>query len=242
MAGIFEKVGLLISANMHDLVNQALRANSVAVLDEQIRRAHESLEQLEDTMATVMGDRRIEARKNEDLKVAIAKLVADAKTLIQAGKDAQAAVMLKQKQLKEAALAKSDENLVSTNGDLDKLSQAKATLEMKIAELQTTRDNVDQALKIAKTKGRIVKTLGDLTDVLEESGAEGMADWAESVKAKADVKLEMTLEKHGALLDPLADGSVAAELARMKAEMAGETSDVAAAAGSATFEVTVEKK
>lgn len=219
MANLFEKIGLLVGANMHDLVDRALRANSVAVLDEQVRRAHESLEQLEDTIAQVIADLKIEQGKRDGLKSAIAVLERDARTLLGAGKEDQAAVLVKQKQLKQLALEKSEQALTSADGDLAKLQQAKASLEMKIAELQTTRDNVEQALKIAQTKGRIVQTFDDLTDVLEESGAAGTAEWAETVKTKADVKLEMTLGKQAHLLDPMADPNIVAELERMKAEI-----------------------
>lgn len=220
MAGLLEKVGLLVGANLHDLVNKALRSNSVAVLDEQIRRAHESLEDLEETIAQIIADQRIEQRKNGGLHTDIADLEGKAKTLLGAGKETQAATLIKQRQLKQAALGKSDEAVASASRDLEKLQQAKAALEAKIAELQMTRDNVEQALRIAKTKGQVVETIDDLTDVLQESGAAGMADWAERVKTRADVRLEQTLERHGRLLDPLADPEVAAELEAMKAEMA----------------------
>ena len=219
MASLLEKIGLLVGANMHDLVNRALRANSVAVMDEQIRRGHESLEQLEDTLAQVIADLKIEERKNRELKETVSTLDRDARTLLSTGKESQAAVLVKQKQLKQAAIEKSDQAQGLMNGDLAKLQQAKTSLQMKISELKTTRDNIDQALKIAKTKGRIVQTFNDLADVLEESGAAGIAEWAEGVKAKADIKLEMTLEKQGRLLDPMADPGVAAELQRMKAEL-----------------------
>lgn len=216
MATIFEKIGLLVSANMHDLVNRALRANSVEVLNEQLRRAHESLDQLDETIAVVTADERIEERKNKGLAEDVARLTADAMVLLRVGKETQAAVLVKQKQLKQASLGKSDEALKSTTGDLEKLQQAKAALQMKISELQQTRDNVEQALKIAKTKGLVVRTFKDLTDVLEESGAKGIEDWAEQIKVQADVKLEMTLKKTGDLIDPMADNSVAAEIERMK--------------------------
>jgi phage shock protein A len=205
---------------MHDLVNRALRANSVAVMDEQIRRAHESLEQLEDTIAQIIADLKIEERKNRELNETVSNLDRDARTLLSAGKDTQAAVLVKQKQQKQAAMGKSAQAMNSMNGDLSKLRQAKSALEMKIDELRTTRDNIEQALKIAKTKGRIVQTFNDLTDILEESGAAGIADWAEGLKTKADVRLDATLEKHGRLLDPLADPGVAAELERMKGQLA----------------------
>lgn len=219
MASLLEKVNLLVSANLHGLVNTALRANSVAVLDEQIRRAHESQDQLEDTIATVMADVAVETGKNAALKESVVHLDRNARTLLAAGKEGQAAILVAEKQVKDAALKRSDASLVSQTADLEKLRQAQGALKVKITDLQTTRDNVDQALRIAKTKRIVVRTFDQLTDVLQESGAAGIADWADRVKAKEDAKLDMTLEKHVALLDPLANPDVSAEIERMKAEM-----------------------
>lgn len=219
MATLFEKIGLVVSASLHDLVNQAIRANSVAVLDEQVRRAVESMDQLQDTLAQVIADQRIEQTKNDGLRRDIANLDRDAQTLVAAGKDTQAAILIKQKLVKTGALTRSDQALASSKSDLEKLQAAKAALQMKIDELRQTRDNVQQALTIAKSKNRVVATIDDLSNVLEEAGAAGIADWADQVKTKADVKLEMTLEKHGALIDPLADAGVSAELERMKAAL-----------------------
>jgi phage shock protein A len=52
MASLMEKVGTLIRANLHALIDEALKKNSVAVLDEYIRQAENNLEDLEDAAAT----------------------------------------------------------------------------------------------------------------------------------------------------------------------------------------------
>ena len=51
MASLFEKVAVLISANLHALVDQALKSNSLAVIDQYVRQVEENLEDLEDLVS-----------------------------------------------------------------------------------------------------------------------------------------------------------------------------------------------
>ena len=57
MASLLEKVQTLIAANLHALLDQALKANSLAVIDEYIRQVEHNLEDLEDAASTI-GARR----------------------------------------------------------------------------------------------------------------------------------------------------------------------------------------
>ena len=58
MASLLERVGTLISANVNWLVSAALKANSMAIVDEYIRKVEDNLEALEDAAATVAGFRQ----------------------------------------------------------------------------------------------------------------------------------------------------------------------------------------
>ena len=51
MATLLEKVSTLISANLHSLVDQALKSNSLGVIDQYIRQVEEQLENLADAAA-----------------------------------------------------------------------------------------------------------------------------------------------------------------------------------------------
>ena len=67
MASLLEKVSTLISANLHHLVDQALKTNSMAVIDQYIRQVEENLEDLEDAAATVGGEAKsIQRRLNDN--------------------------------------------------------------------------------------------------------------------------------------------------------------------------------
>ena len=47
MASLLEKVGVLIAANLHDLVDRALKQNSLAVINQYIRQVEDNLEDLD---------------------------------------------------------------------------------------------------------------------------------------------------------------------------------------------------
>ena len=68
MATILEKAQTLISANLHAMLDRALKANSLAVLDEYIRQVQENLESLEDAAATVGGQVRTLKRKTTEFE------------------------------------------------------------------------------------------------------------------------------------------------------------------------------
>lgn len=218
---LFQKIGLLVGANAHDLVNRALKAQSVAVMDEQIRRAGESADQVDETLATIEADLRINRKKAAGLNADVERLKRDANDLLIADKKPQAAMLVKQKQSKEAVLVKTNAAIADGEKDQESLNQARAALETKIEELKTSRDFVQQALEQAKTKNRTVETIEDIADVLGDTSPVSI-EWAEGIKTKADVKLEMTLTKYGSLMDAEEDPSVAAELARMEADLAAQ--------------------
>ena len=55
MASLLEKVATLISANLHSLVDQALKSNSLAVIDQYIRQVDDSLADLEERLRAYEG-------------------------------------------------------------------------------------------------------------------------------------------------------------------------------------------
>jgi phage shock protein A len=70
MASLLQKINTLISANIHGLVDQALEANSLKVMDEYIRQAERNLDALEDAAATIGGTVKTLKRKYEEFAAA----------------------------------------------------------------------------------------------------------------------------------------------------------------------------
>ena len=90
MAGLLERVGTLISANINWLVSSALKANSMAVVDEYIRRVEDNLEALEDAAATVGGEAKTLRRKYDDFDAQVDALDKNIDLLLREGKDSLA--------------------------------------------------------------------------------------------------------------------------------------------------------
>lgn len=77
MAGytsILDRVGLLLSANINDLLDRALNANKPAVFDEQINLLNGSLEKITVALGESMGRERTLAREIGDLKQQMEKM------------------------------------------------------------------------------------------------------------------------------------------------------------------------
>ena len=66
MASLLDKVQTLIAANMHSLVDEALKKNSLAVIDQYIRQVEDNLEDLEDAAATIGGEVKTLHRKFDE--------------------------------------------------------------------------------------------------------------------------------------------------------------------------------
>jgi len=86
MASLLERVGTLISANLNYLVSKALKANSVAVIDEYIRKIEDNLEALEDAAATVGGEAKGIRRKYDEHQAKVAEMDQNIDLFLRQGK------------------------------------------------------------------------------------------------------------------------------------------------------------
>lgn len=213
--GLLGKVQLLVSASLHDLVDKALQAKSVEVLSEQIRRLGESRDQIDEMLANVQTDLRIERDKNAGLIEEINTKKVRAKVLKDHGQLDTAAVLVKQFMTKEASLKKSDLSIKDMLAELNTLEQAGLMIDTKKDELVDVKSDVERALKIADTKRTTVKTINDVARLLEADSGPNIGEWAEHQKIVADVRLEQTMAKHGHLLNAADDPEVAAVLAAL---------------------------
>ena len=68
MASLLEKVNTLISANLHWMVDQALKQNSIAVINQYIREVEDNLDDLTDAVATVGGNVKTIRRKRDEFQ------------------------------------------------------------------------------------------------------------------------------------------------------------------------------
>src|SRR5512132_1559139 len=87
MASLLEKVQTLVSANLHWMVDQALKQNSIAVINQYIREVEDNLDDLEQAVSTVGGQVKTIRRKSEETQARVSELDRNIDVFLQEGRD-----------------------------------------------------------------------------------------------------------------------------------------------------------
>jgi len=219
MASLLDKVSTLIQANLHALVDSALRSNSMAVIDQYIRDVDNNLDALEDAAATVGGQVKTLERKSNEYKKQMEELDRNIDLFLTQGKE----------DLARAAQAKlnSVRDLYETyNGQLERqqreyraLLDARLKLQAKLSTIRQQREEMAALLDLAKAKeitNRAIRSLDDLAGV----GDADVARMAESIRTRLDqasARAEMAAQNLDAQMDEvLGRGELDAQLEERK--------------------------
>jgi phage shock protein A len=152
MASLLERVGTLISANLNYLVSKALKANSVAVIDEYIRKIEDNLEALEDAAATVGGEAKGIRRKYDEHQAKVAELDQNIDLFLRQGKT-DLARSVQSRYNTVVRLAQTYETQAAAQEvEFEKLLEAKTKLEARLAEVKQERAELQAMLDLAKSK------------------------------------------------------------------------------------------
>ena len=193
MASLLSKVQTLISANLHSLVDNALKANSVAVLDEYIRQAEDNLDDLQDALVTVRGQVKTLKRKYDMFQAEADQLDADIDRLLKLGKQDLAVAAQSQYNSKAALAQEYKEQYEKQQVEADKLSDARLKLEAKMTTIKQEREHMLALLELAKSKEIASKTIRSLDD-LQGIGDSDIARVGDQIRARldrADAEMEM---------------------------------------------------
>jgi phage shock protein A len=193
MASLLSKVQTLISANLHSLVDNALKANSVAVLDEYIRQAEDNLDDLQDALVTVRGQVKTLKRKYDMFQAEADQLDADIDRLLKLGKEDLAVAAQSQYNSKAALAQEYKEQYEKQQIEADKLGDARLKLEAKMTTIKQEREHMLALLELAKSKEIAAKTIRSLDDV-QGIGDSDIARVGDQIRARldrADAEMEM---------------------------------------------------
>jgi phage shock protein A len=199
MASLLEKVQTLIAANMHALVDQALKANSLAVIDEYIRQVEHNLEDLEDATATIGGEAKTLKRKYDEFSGKSTELDHNIDLMLKEGKE-ELAVAAQSKLNSTARLADTyKQQYEHQQAEYQKLLDAKLKLEAKLTTVKQEREEMQALLDLAKSKELTTRTMQSL-DNLMGSGDQDVARMAESIRGRLD-KAQARSEMQASRLD-----------------------------------------
>ncbi len=219
MASLLEKVGTLISANLHAMVDSALKANSLAVFDEYIRQAENNLDALEDAAATIGGNVKTLKRKVEQYQADAAKFDAQIDELLRQGKEDLAAAVQAKLNSTNGLLTQYKADYEKTQSEYQKLLDSKLKLEAKLTTIKQQREEMEALLELARAKEKTVGAIRSLKD-LEGVGDADIARITEGIRSrldKADARAEMATARLSEQVDDaLGKAEIDAQLAERR--------------------------
>ncbi len=203
MASLFEKVSVLISANLHAMVDQALRSNSLAVIDQYVRQVEQNLEDLEDAAATVGGEAKSLKRKLVDLEQRENELDRAIDAFLVEGNENAAVAAQSRLNSTERLVSTYREQLKRQEDEFQKLLGAKVKLEARLATMKQQREELQSLLELAKSKETSVKAMKSLDDLMG-TGDSDIERIAGSIRSRLD-KATTASELRAASLDKQMD-------------------------------------
>jgi phage shock protein A len=222
MASLLEKVQILISANLHAMVDSALKANSLAVFDQYIREVEDNLENLEDAVATVGGELKTLRRKKKDLDERAAELDRNIDIFLREGKEELALAAQSKLNSVDLLVRNYDEMLERQELEFQSLKDSRLKLEAKLTTVKQEREELQALLDLARSKEITAKTIKSLDDLMAEDDAD-IARVAESIRArldKASARSEMLAGSLESQMDEVLEKStLEAQLAERKARL-----------------------
>jgi phage shock protein A len=185
MASLLEKIQTLISANLHAMVDAALKANSLAVFDQYIREVEDNLENLEDAVATVGGEVKTLRRKKADLGQKASDLDRNIDIFLQEGKEDLALAAQSRLNSTNRLIQNYEQVLERQEAEFQSLQEVRLKLEAKLTEVKQEREELQALLDLARSKELTAKTYKSLDD-LTGSGDDDIARVAEGIRARLD--------------------------------------------------------
>jgi len=185
MASLLEKVSVLIKANLHSMVDSALRQNSVAVIDQYIRQIEDNLEDLEDATATVGGQVRSVKRRLTTYRNKAGELDTNIDLFLGEGRETLAVAAQSKLNSTRRLLAEYEQQLGLLNSEYQKLMDAKLKLEAKLTTTKQEREELQALLDLARSKEISVRAIRSLDDLVG-SGDTDVSRIAEGIRSRLD--------------------------------------------------------
>lgn len=206
MASLLEKTQTLISANLHQMVDNALEANSVAVMRQYIRDAEDNLDQLEDAAATVGGEVKTLERKYKEYKKKGDQLDRNIDALLMQGKTDLARAAQTELNTSRRLQEQYHEQWVRQEREYEALLNARLKLQAKLTTIRQEEKELEALLELAKSKEATVKAIKSLDDLVGV-GDSDIARLGESIRGRLD-KASAHSEMYASRLDTQMDDAL----------------------------------
>jgi len=185
MASLVQKFRTLISANLHALVDKALQSQSLAVLDEYIRRMTEQMRELHAAIERVAGNIKTVQRRYEELGARADKLNAAVDAFLVKGQNAQALATQSRLNATKKLQQTYAQEWQRLHNSYKTLDDVYVKLEARFLMVKQEREELGHLLELAKSRELLSKTIRSLDDLTGQGDAD-VARVAESIRQRLD--------------------------------------------------------
>ncbi|WP_035990847.1 PspA/IM30 family protein [Leptolyngbya sp. KIOST-1] len=225
--GLFDRVSRVVRSNLNAAVSSA--ENPEKILDQAIIDMQEDLVQMRQAVAGAIASQKRVQQQYDKAQSEASSWQQRAQLALQKGEEdlAKQALLRKKSQAETAVALKTQ--LDSQSAIVDKLKRDLIGLESKLSEAKTKRDMLKARASAARANEQLQSTTSSLNTSSAMAAFERMEDKVLQMEAKSQAAAELAgadLESQFAMLD--AGSDVDAELASMKAQLAGGTVDQSA--------------
>lgn len=197
---LLQKIGVLISATLHSIVDRALQTNSVAVFDEYIRQAENSMKLIQSALVDLKVTVRTLRNKYDQAADEAARLDLQIDQALRGGKEALAkAHMVRLNNLMEIAQTyKVQYERQSRAYNL--LTEIVQILQSKVDVLHAQRDQVATMLELIRSKNIVARSIKDIDKISDVRTRQIMEDVRAQLDT-ADARLEMATSRLSAEIE-----------------------------------------
>lgn len=194
MASLLQKIGILVSATLHSILDRALQANSVGVFDEYIRQAESSMKMLEAALVDLKITVKSIRSKYDNAADEAAKLDLQVDAALKSGKESLAkAHMVRLNSLMEIAQTYKVQ-YEKQSKTYNTLLEVMQILSSKVEVLKAQREQVATLLELIKSKNIVARSIKDIEKVADSRTKE-ILDQVQEKLDVADARLEVATNR-----------------------------------------------
>ena len=223
MAGILERIGTILSANVNAVLDKC--EDPAKMVDQMLLNARQDLAAATEKTAEVMAVEKSAKRAVDDCQADIQRYTKAAQNAIMGGADSDARELIAKKQAAETKLAGLTANYDAAHATAEQLREARDKLVSDIQQLEGRKEVVKAKVATAKAQESVNKVVAGMNTAASISAFERMEAKADAALDKAKAKAELAAgDSHAEdLVAKYTTGagtsSVDDELARMKAAL-----------------------
>ncbi len=197
---LLQKIGILISATLHSIVDRALESNSVGVFDEYIRQAESSMKLIQSTLVDLKTTVKTLRAKYDQTADEAARLDLQIDQALKAGKESMAkAHMVRLNSLMEIAQTYKVQYERQSRA-YNMLIEIVQILQSKVDVLHAQRDQVATMLELIKSKNIVARSIKDV-EKISDTRTRQIMEKVRSEMDTADERLEMATSRLSAEID-----------------------------------------